>query len=416
MSVRPDPLSREPRRAAARRLGSLLRSIGSAISFASPRDARKVIAGSWLGRRFADNPKYFLRHLARQRPELDLVWIGDPSIRDGVANEPGIRFVPIGGARARWEMLTAGTVLLTHGLADLGESSCLGGARRVYLGHGLAIKRMGHVDGTRRSVLQRLMRYIVGAHARCTDFIASSEAHRDKILAEFGSIGSREARIHLYGQPRVDYLMAGAGDAEEGRARELILRKLGLPDGSRIVLYLPTFRDSGAEVRSFIRAEPAESAAIEHQLARLGAVLLEKSHFVDLEREREGGTGGNSRVRSLAGANWIDTQELLLAADVLVTDYSGCFVDYLLLDRPIIHYAYDRREYETADRGLYFNLDDVAGGDIVATHAELLASMSDALVHGPSHGADRRREVRARLVSCEGGDSCIRLESTLFPR
>ena len=67
----------------------------------------------------------------------------------------------------------------------------------------------------------------------------------------------------------------------------------------------------------------------------------------------------------MSGLSNIDTQELLLMTDLLVTDYSGCYVDFLMLDRPILHFAYDRQYYEKADRGLYFNLDEVAGGAIV---------------------------------------------------
>ena len=56
----------------------------------------------------------------------------------------------------------------------------------------------------------------------------------------------------------------------------------------------------------------------------------------------------------------IDTNELLAAVDVLVTDYSSILFDFLPQKRPIVLYMHDIEEYR-AERGLYLDPEEVPG-------------------------------------------------------
>jgi CDP-glycerol glycerophosphotransferase len=70
-----------------------------------------------------------------------------------------------------------------------------------------------------------------------------------------------------------------------------------------------------------------------------------------------------------------DVSELLLAADVLITDYSSVMFDYSLLRRPIIFFAYDYSSYVSGQRGTYIDLRIEAPGPIVATTDEVVACL-----------------------------------------
>ncbi|PSQ45737.1 hypothetical protein BRD15_10950 [Halobacteriales archaeon SW_6_65_15] len=96
-----------------------------------------------------------------------------------------------------------------------------------------------------------------------------------------------------------------------------------------------------------------------------------------------------------------DVYPLLRHADALVTDYSSVYFDYLLLDRPVAFYAFDRDRYES-ERGFYFDYEAVAPGPVADGFAELLDAL-DRLLDGIEDDAsdsfaDRRREVRASLL------------------
>lgn len=79
-------------------------------------------------------------------------------------------------------------------------------------------------------------------------------------------------------------------------------------------------------------------------------IIVQKAHFVsqqrnELQRERR-----QQRVITL---NELYAFEALGAADILISDYSSCFFDYLVLNRPIIHFIYDYESYKRKDRGIY---------------------------------------------------------------
>ena len=60
-----------------------------------------------------------------------------------------------------------------------------------------------------------------------------------------------------------------------------------------------------------------------------------------------------------------DPYVFLKLADVLITDYSSIYFDYLLLDRPIIFFAYDLKEYLNDSREMYFDYDEFTPGEKV---------------------------------------------------
>ena len=89
-------------------------------------------------------------------------------------------------------------------------------------------------------------------------------------------------------------------------------------------------------------------------------------------------------------------------ADVLVTDYSSCFYDCLLLEKPVVFYVPDKVEY-SATRGVQRSVDDMAPGivcDTFPAFVEVLEtagyaavppdpSMIDRCLEGTGYAADR---------------------------
>src|SRR5690606_16822516 len=72
-----------------------------------------------------------------------------------------------------------------------------------------------------------------------------------------------------------------------------------------------------------------------------------------------------------------DANLLLRRTDVLITDYSSIYIDYLLLDRPIIHFVYDLEAYQR-ERGFLYDLKDAFAGASASTFADLMHFLNDA--------------------------------------
>jgi len=97
----------------------------------------------------------------------------------------------------------------------------------------------------------------------------------------------------------------------------------------------------------------------------------------------------------------LDVQELLLISDLLITDYSSCFIDFLLLDRPIIFYAYDLNYYRKY-RGFLYDYRQIAPGEITMTRRETAKAIR-AYMKNPVKDAEKRRHVKEMFHTNQTG-------------
>jgi CDP-glycerol glycerophosphotransferase len=380
------------------------------ISGFMPRRRSRVVFGAWLGRRYADNSRYLFEYLCRQRPDLDLRWIGGVNELAQIPGDLQRHFVRRGSLSALWSLLTAGRAYISHGYGDLARYNLCRGAVVTYLGHGLTIKRMGAAPRP-ESGLAGLVRKALRWANSFDRFAVSSEEHASKLLAEYSGNGIAADRILFLGQPRTDPLQAADRDARGRRIRTMLLERNGFSGERRLVTYLPTFRDSGIQPFSFMTLDRAQVRVVEDVLERHNAVLVEKMHFVDSVQRQELKSGSRRRIVAVGSDASIDTQDLLLATDILLTDYSGCYFDYLHLDRPVLHFAYDLEAYSTADRGLYYSLEEVSGGPVARDLKTLLRHLDESL-GDPGLERERRKALRERFISHDG-PSCERYAATL---
>lgn len=382
------------------------------LSGFTSRNPRKIVFGAWLGKKFADNPKFLLLHLIEQGYDLEFVWIADEVVRTMLPAGLPIRFVRRGTLASSWELLTAGACFVTHEFSDMGRFNLMRGARKVFLGHGLAIKHMGSKDTELTNRMAYLFRRLI-RHSYAYDYyIASAPLHREKLLVENATCNITPTQIIDCGQPRIDFLLKHSGSTGVDR-RSRFLAEQGIPPVRHVITYLPTFRAKGTPVFSFGTIDPVQKMRLQSVLSELDAVILEKSHFAGSLRRNEDDRVHSSRVYSLSGSAHIDTQELLLSSDLLITDYSGCYVDFLALNRPVLHYAYDRAEYERRDRGLYFDLDEIAGGPVVGSFEALCTEIKKTLSDVQA-AKMAQQSARAKLTQFETATSCEQLANIVL--
>jgi CDP-glycerol glycerophosphotransferase len=151
-----------------------------------------------------------------------------------------------------------------------------------------------------------------------------------------------------------------------------VRRRLGIAPDKTVVLYAPTFRDDQATAAS--RFDFRLPLDLETLHATLGddVVFLVRQH--GLVRSRVVIPEELAHVVKDA-TPYPEIQELFLASDVLVTDYSSVFFDFACLRRPIIFYAYDLESYRDELRGFYLDYERELPGPIVTTEKELYAAL-----------------------------------------
>jgi CDP-glycerol glycerophosphotransferase len=194
------------------------------------------------------------------------------------------------------------------------------------------------------------------------------------------------------GYPRNDIL---ADPERRALIRRSVRRRLGFAADTKVVLYAPTFRDDlrGAREGRFRFELPFDLRDFASSLDD-NTVLLLRMHVLV---ENDIAIPQDLRHRVLDVTSYPEIQELFLASDVLVTDYSSVFFDYAILRRPVIFYAYDVGHYRDQLRGFYLDYEKEAPGPIVDSAPALWCALRRALV--PSREEPLKLKAFAELYA-----------------
>ena len=149
------------------------------------------------------------------------------------------------------------------------------------------------------------------------------------------------------GTPRNDILFS----KEKECIAKATKKALGIDENTKVVLYAPTFRNSGD--LSYVTSLDVNMLLRRLQDTFSGNwVLVYRVHpNVSFDRSFAPGT--------IDASNYRDMQALLLMSDVLLTDYSSVMFDFMLLNRPIFIYASDYEEYVGKERNVYFTISEL---------------------------------------------------------
>ncbi|MEV0716280.1 CDP-glycerol glycerophosphotransferase family protein [Asanoa sp. NPDC050611] len=201
------------------------------------------------------------------------------------------------------------------------------------------------------------------------------------------------------GYPRNDRLARATAD-EVARVRA----ELGIEPGQRVVLYAATHREHLPGYHPPFDPERVRAAA------GPDAVLLMRSHYF---RDRAGTAPDPVDLPGVRDVSaHPSVEDLYLAADVLVTDYSSVMFDYAVLDRPIIIYAPDWEAYRMI-RGVYFDIVAEPPGAVALTLDDLVDTLRTGAFESDA-ATKARTEFRHRFTALEDGRSAERVVTTVF--
>ena len=377
------------------------------------RNETQAVFGSWLACKYADNPKYLFEYLIEKNIKLELIWCGKERVRNKIPACKGVKYVKYGTTKSLYYILTSKYFFVDHGFSDLSYFNLTKGAVVVNLGHGLTLKNMGSKSREINNLPSHIIKTIIRKSRSYDYFICSSLEHKNKMLEEFTENNIESEKVLSTGQPRNDFLIHNNNIESILQIRKRYSQEYGIPLRKKMITYLPTFRDNKRDNFSFSNLNGKHLRSLNNILSKNDAVIVEKKHFVNtLEKQRKQLRHHDSII-TIVETTDVDTQELLLVSDVLITDYSGCYFDMLLLDRPIIHYAYDYDYYVHKDRGLYYDLADMAGGDVVHTMEDLIQVL-DLNLNNRDLRKERRAKIKELMLTEEKGESCQRISKRLF--
>ncbi|SCF02982.1 CDP-glycerol:poly(glycerophosphate) glycerophosphotransferase [Micromonospora haikouensis] len=362
-----------------------------------PLDPYLAVYAAYWFRGYACNPAAIYEAARRLAPQVRGVWIVR---RDRVASlPPGVEYV-VAGTREYHRVLARATWLVNNvNFPDFVRKRP--GSVHVQTHHGTPVKVMG-LDQQRypfgavgmdfAKLLRRVDRW---------DYSVSANSFSTQMWERAYPAAYTTLEV---GYPRNDRLVT----ATDTEVREVRAR-LGLAAGDRVVLYAPTHREHLPGYRP-----PFDPELLRDALGPAGVLLMRSHYFADRDRRRpvpgSGAAPGPARVRDVSGHDRVE--DLYLAADVLVTDYSSAMFDYAVLDRPIVVYAPDWEAYRLA-RGVYLDLLAEPPGAVTTSFPGLLDLFRSGAVYAEPATAARRR-FRERFCALEDGHAAERVVRRVF--
>lgn len=234
-----------------------------------------------------------------------------------------------------------------------------------------------------------------------SDYLISPNRHTTEIFKHaFKLQGINEEAILEVGYPRIDATFNT--DEKEVKRK---LKKQGITMSNEpILLFSPTWRGAAVHNPEDTLEETLETVKILNDTTQYQVLL--KVHPFIFDKAKN-----NKKLKPYLVNDVFDTNELLSVVDLLVTDYSSIFFDFLVTDKPIIFYTPDYEAYEES-RGLYLDVDTLPGPSIHTTEALVETIQNEETVL--SNYQKNYESYKAQFVNLDDGYVTKRVVNQVF--
>ena len=316
-----------------------------------PRSKTKWVFGAWFGDRYSDNSRAIFEYVVSNRKEIEPLWLTrNENVYDELVSK-GLPVAKLGSWKAAWFTLRASIAFITVELKEV-NGFFLNGAKQIWLWHGMPLKKIQadeqeFVNNGRKTIgiYSKLIRLLT-PYSRYSPVavISLSEFFNPFMSSAFRVDNSI---VWTEGYPR--------NDAFFSKNREPIITQYRkkFPNATFIIC-MPTHRLhglNGLPYSPFI-GNGFNQMIFEETLEKSDYVFFYKGHFYDKEAKVE---IQSERFVTVTDRDFDNLYTFVKDMDVLITDYSSIYFDYLLLNKPIILTPFDLNQYLTTERPIYFS-------------------------------------------------------------
>jgi CDP-glycerol glycerophosphotransferase len=362
-----------------------------------PADDNLVVFESGVGRQYADSPRYIYEELVRRGSPLRKVWAYSGKIHRA---DPNTKVVQRLSPSYYWYLARARYWVNNQNFPHYITRRPDGVYVQTW--HGTPLKRMLHdLD----AIVGRDDGYIlrVTKAARQWSLLVSPSAWATERMRSAFRYAGPAVEV---GYPRNDIFFRPDRDEVAASVR----RRLGIAPDKTVVLYAPTFRDDQATGASQFTQRLALD--LDTLRATLGDDVVFLIRYHGLVQTSDPIPEEHALfIKDVS--RYPEIQELYLASDVLVTDYSSVFFDFACLRRPIVFYAYDLDAYRDHLRGFYLDYERDLPGPVVTTEKELYAALL-TLPDVQAEYADRYDDFIARFDPHDDGGAAGRVVDAML--
>ncbi|MDD2467651.1 MAG: CDP-glycerol glycerophosphotransferase family protein [Desulfobulbus sp.] len=381
-------------------------AIGALVSIIAgllPKRENLWVFGCCRGTKYAENAKYLFEYVNERHKNIQCVWISKDKNIIEMLRKRGYRACGFLSLQGLWGAARAGVAIITH------RGNCWDGdlpffciskkTLLVQLWHGIPLKKIAFDD--------RLFSYAFDESswsfklrtfaAKLLPFLLRVE-HPSIVIAT--SSETRDILSQAFRVPRESVLITGYPRNDQ------LFRNNQRDDNFQKILYLPTFR--GQEGASF---DPFENQA--YGVDDLNTFLVEKGMHLHIKLHPFNRISSMLQKSIDTASNLTvlltdDIYEELAIYDVLITDYSSIYFDFLLTGKPIIFLPYDMDRYTQMDRQFYYRYENVTPGPMARNWHDVSLILADLNLISERY-RKQYKQVLDRFHQFKDGNSCQRV-------
>lgn len=290
----------------------------------------RIVFDSYLGSQYSCNPKAIYEYLLNKDPDkFEFIWaFKEPTKFTFLNNNKNTEICKYRSLKHKFYSFTAQMIVFNFHRTN--EMPSRKGQIRLQTWHGGGCykktgKDIGYNSAIHNWVLERQSKYDI------THYISSSKYFTDEVIR--GQYGFHGTVLNI-GMPRNDLLFS-----DNKALRNSVREKLNIPQDVFAVLYAPTYRDNETALTPLDAAGLVDCA--KKRFGKNAMVLYRAHRFSE-----------NSDTENVTDVSYYpDMQELLIACDMLISDYSSSIWDFSFTERPCLLYTPDLEIYEKM-RGL----------------------------------------------------------------
>ncbi|MGL5153135.1 MAG: CDP-glycerol glycerophosphotransferase family protein [Clostridium sp.] len=364
--------------------------------------SNRVIFDSFLGKGYSCNPRYIYEYMNTTTgyKKYKCIWV----LRNPKKEEiPNAKVVKYGTIKHFYYLVTSEFWVFNSKIPKYFKKK----KEQIYLQtwHGTPLKRLAKdIDiGEDATFYRSKMSYeeMVKTYEQDEekyDFLVSpNEYSTEKFQSAFGV---NKRKILETGYPRNDSLFT-INEVEVNEIKD----KLNIPKKKKVILYAPTWRENKYSARGYTYTPKVDFKKWKESLGE-EFVVIYKPHYLIVNKIEDNGLE-NFLYRFDSN---IDIKDLYLISNILITDYSSVFFDYICLDKPVVFYMDDLKEYKEELRGFYININELPG-PIVEEENELLKEIKNQF---KETNTDKIKEFKKKLNYFDDGRASERVVKAIF--
>lgn len=315
-----------------------------------PKKKNTWVFGAWFGKRYSDNPKVFFEYVCKHHPEITAVWISNEKDVVNKIRKLGYKACLSRSPEGILTQYRADKVFVCTSAHDDLYAPTIGRKTKIInFWHGIPIKKIMYdafsesLSGEKyKNIWGKLEIFLTPYNENRNDIIIATSIETQELLANAFQLTKQQTIIS--GFPRNDVFYSPKQNQKKA--------------GEKFqCLYVPTFRGEVGSEFNLFESYGFNVELIDSVFYANGIILVLRFH--PFNRPSAELCSKISATKCIRIDETQDLYETITSYDLLITDYSSCYLDFILSKKPVLFSPFDLNSYMKNDRNLYYDYESV---------------------------------------------------------